>query len=128
MTRPNTQTEEPVVPDETLAEEKKPRRSAIDKLSEQLAKDEAKLKARADKLEAARVAAQARLDKRITVVQDKLDKVAEKLVAIHEERDALLEELNEIKAAAPFVTDGVGETDSERERNEDNLITADAQE
>ena len=47
MVRPNTKAEETVVPDETLAEEKKPRRSAVDKLSEQLAKDEAKLKARA---------------------------------------------------------------------------------
>lgn len=124
MTRPNTKTEEPVVPDETPVEEKKPRRSAIDKLEEQLAKDEAKVKARADKLEAARVAAQTRLDKRVTVVQEKLDKVAEKLVAIHEERDALLEELNEIRFSAPFVTDGVGETDSERTHNENALISA----
>lgn len=127
MVRPNTKAEETVVPDETLAEEKKPRRSAVDKLSEQLAKDEAKMKARADKLEAARNAAQARADKRITTVQEKLDKVAEKLVAIHAERDALLDELNEIKGTAPFVTDGVGETDSERERHENELISAGAE-
>lgn len=127
MVRPNTKAEEVVVPDETTAAEKKPRRSAVDKLSEQLAKDEAKMKARADKLEAARNAAQARADKRITSVQEKLDKVAEKLVAIHAERDALLDELNEIRVTAPFVTDGVGETDSERERHENELISAGAE-
>ena len=72
----------------------KPRRSAVERLEEQLTE--------------ARNAQQAKALKRIANVQARLDVLLERRFKLDVQIDAVVLELNEAKASMPLVTDGVG--------------------
>jgi flagellar biosynthesis chaperone FliJ len=99
---------DPVETDETT--DKKPRLSRVERLAQEL--------------ENARVKEQARAEKKVVAIQEKLDRVAEKLLAIHAERDELQQQLAEARNAAPLVTDGIGFTESQLDREHSALVDA----
>ena len=70
----------------------KPRRSAVERLEEQLTE--------------ARIAQQAKALKRIANVQARLDVLFERRFKLDVQIDAVVLELNEAKASMPLVTDG----------------------